>query len=286
MIRSALHALFLFALTALGFVFSTGNALAQAEGGGRNAGILTAGFDQILDRGLLKVGVKADYPPYGFRDEKGEIIGLEVDLARNLAERMGLEVEFTPVTASDRISALQEGRIDLILATMTDRPDRRKAVRIIEPNYYASGTNVLAPDQPGLGRWRDLADQTVCGIEGAFYNRMMERDYGARMKTFERTPDVYEALRSGECIAFVYDDSAIIGQLSLDIWQGYGMPLPTINEAPWGIGIRHGDPKLAELLGETVADWHRSGLILELERKWGLQETGFALKMHERYLYR
>ena len=112
-------------------------------------------LDDIKKKGVLVVGTKADYRPFGFLDPSGKIVGFEPDLAADVAKRLGVKLELVPVVASNRIQFLQQGKIDLMIATMSDTPERRKIVDIIEPNYYGSGTNILAPKSAGtqeLGR--------------------------------------------------------------------------------------------------------------------------------------
>ena len=98
----------------------------------------------IKKRGTLIVGSKADYRPFGYLDPSGKIIGFEPDLAADVAKRLGVKLELVPVVASNRIQFLQQGKIDLMIATMSDTPERRKTVDIVDPDYYASGTNVPA----------------------------------------------------------------------------------------------------------------------------------------------
>ena len=88
--------------------------------------------------------MKADYPPYGTRDPSGAIVGFEPDIAKLVADKLGVKLELEPVVSSNRMQFLQQGKIDLMIATMNDKPDRRQLVGIIEPLYYASGVNVLA----------------------------------------------------------------------------------------------------------------------------------------------
>jgi len=125
----------LVSLIALAMVFACGSiSMAAADA-----------LQTIKDRGKLIVGVKADYKPYGFLNEDGKIIGIEPELAQDVADALGVELELVPVVSSNRMQFLEQGRIDLMIATMTDRPDRREVVYIVEPNYYSSGTNVLTP---------------------------------------------------------------------------------------------------------------------------------------------
>lgn len=240
--------------------------------------------DDIKKRGKLIVGSKADYKPYGFLDPSGQVVGIEPDLAKDIADSLGVKLELLPVVASNRMQFLQQGKIDVMIATMTDRPDRRKVVWIVDPNYYSSGTNILAPKKAGFKQWGDLRGKPVCGIQGAFYNKKTAEEFGAEIVAFKSTPEVYTALKQGRCVAFVYDDSSILGTLQDESqWGDYEMPLETIDDAPWGLAVRHGEHRLYGMVSELIQKWHGSGRILELEKKWGVKNTPFALRMNEKY---
>ena len=75
-------------------------------------------LDDVRKRGTVRIGVKADYKPWGFRDPSGNIIGMEIDLAQDVADRLGVELETVPVVGSNRMQFLQQGKIDIIIATM------------------------------------------------------------------------------------------------------------------------------------------------------------------------
>src|ERR1700730_3642222 len=161
-------------------------------GVGLLAGILVAAapaagqtLDEIKQRGVLVVGSKADYKPFGFRDPSGAIVGLEPDMAKLVAEKLGVKLEIEPVVSSNRMQFLQQGKIDLMIATMNDKPDRRQVVGIIEPLYYSSGVNVLANKKAGVKNWEQLKDQKVCAIQGAWYNKPVAEKYGADIVAFK-----------------------------------------------------------------------------------------------------
>jgi len=242
-------------------------------------------IDDIKARGTLIVGVKADYKPYGFRDPSGAIIGIEPELAQDVADKLGVKLELVPVVSSNRMQFLEQGKIDLLIATMTDRPDRRKVVKIVEPNYYSSGTNVMALKTAGLKKWEDLKGKPVCGIQGAFYNKKTQAEFGAEIVAFKGTAEVYTALKQGRCIGFVYDDSSHIAQLQDTAqWGDYEMALPTIDDAPWGLAVRLGEDKFAQFMSDMIVEWHKSGRILDLETKYGVSNTPFAKAMNKKYM--
>jgi polar amino acid transport system substrate-binding protein len=243
-----------------------------------------ADLQNARERGQLVVGVKADYKPYGYRDPSSGIVGIEPDLAQEVADKLGLKLELIPVVAANRMQFLQQGKIDLMIATMTDTPERRNVVSIVEPPYYASGTNVLAPKKVGLKDWPDLDGKPICGIQGAFYNKKTQTEFGAKIIAFPGAAEVLTALGQGSCLGFVYDDSFIVSKLREPEWsENFEMPLPTIDESPWGLAVAQGDDEFYELMSEMIKEWHKSGRILELETEYGVPNTPFALEMHEKF---
>lgn len=240
-------------------------------------------LETIEDRGKLIVGVKADYKPYGYLDPNGAVVGIEPDLAQDVADRLGVELELVPVVSSNRMQFLEQGRIDLMIATMTDTEERRQVVQIVDPNYYSSGTNVLARKSAALTEWTELEGVPVCGIQGAFYNRKTEEEFGAEIVAFTGTAEALTALQQGRCAAFVYDDSFIVSRLGEPDWADYEMPLQTIDDQPWGLAVPLGDDAFAAFMSEMIVEWHTNGRILELEEAYGVPNTPFALAMHEKH---
>ena len=238
-----------------------------------------------MERGKLVVGVKADYKPWGFRNESGEIVGMEVDMAKDVAETMGVELELVPVQSSNRMQFLEQGKIDLMIATMSDRPDRREIVGIVQPNYYTSGTNVLAPKALSLSEWEDLRGKPVCGKQGAFYNKIVQERYGAEIVAFTGNAEAKQALRDKKCIAWVYDDSSIMADLASGNWNDFEMPLPTEDDNPWGLAVPKAEQEcvFGNFMSGMTVNWHQDGTLLELEKKWGIQPTAYLKKQHERF---
>jgi polar amino acid transport system substrate-binding protein len=240
-------------------------------------------LEKIKQRGVIVVGSKADYKPFGFRDPSGAIVGFEPDIAKLVAEKLGVKLEIEPVVSSNRMQFLQQGKIDLMIATMNDKPDRRKVVYIVEPSYYASSVNVLAPKSAKLKDWTDLKGKKVCMIQGAWYNKQLQQDYGMEDVAFKGTAEVFTALKGNNCVAFAYDDTLILATLLEPEWKDYEMPLKSILEDPWGLAVKLGEEKFYKFMSDMVTDWHRTGRIVELEKKYGMGNTSFAVKMYDKH---
>lgn len=241
-------------------------------------------LDNIASRGVLVVGTKADYQPFGFRDDTGAIVGFEPDLARDLAAALGVKLELVPVVSTNRIPLLVDGKLDLIIATMNDTPERRKLVDMVEPSYYASGVNALAPRSFHLHVWQQLRGKPVCMIEGSFYVSEIAQRYAPEVIAFRNTGDMYDALMRERCRSVVYDDTAIVGRLQSPDWRDYEMPLLSILVEPWGIGVRLGEARLERRLSDQVKEWHRGGRIAALEERWHIPHSAFAEDMHRKFV--
>lgn len=242
---------------------------------------------KIKEAGKIVVGVKSDYKPWAYLDPSGKIVGMEIDMAGDVANKLGVKLELVPVTAANRMEFLNQGRIDLIIATMGDRPDRRKVVGAIEPQYYASGGNIIAPKAAKITSWDQLKGKKVCAIQGAYYNRPAAQHHGAELVVFPGVEDAKKALLGGNCVAFLFDSSLIEGTLAAGDpqWADYEMPLPTEESEPWIIGVKLSDLNgpFGQFMVDMSKSWHKSGRLIELEKKWGIKPNAYLVEMHEKY---
>lgn len=241
-------------------------------------------FKKVLERGKIVVGVKADYKPWGFRDSNGKIVGMEADMAQDVANALGVELEMVPVQSSNRMQFLQQGKTDLMIATMSDKANRRKVVGVPDPNYYTSGTNVLAK-KGAVKSWGDLKGKPVCGKQGAFYNKQVSQRYGAKIVAFVGNAEAKQALRDGKCVAWVYDDSSIMADLASGQWNDYEMPMKTEDDTPWALAVPLDelDGIWGNFMSGMIYNWHRTGRLIELEKKWGIQPTSYLQMMHKKF---
>jgi len=241
-------------------------------------------WKKVMSRGKMVVGVKADYKPWGFRDTNGNLVGMEIDMAKAAGAAMGVEVELVPVQSSNRMQFLEQGKIDMMIATMSDRPDRRKIVGIVQPNYYTSGTNVMSPKALKLSKWEDLRGKPVCGKQGAFYNKIVTERYGAKVVAFTGNAEAKQALRDKKCIAWVYDDSSIGSDLSSGNWDAFEMPLNSEDDNPWGLAVplAEKDCIFGNFMSGISYNWLQNGQLMAWEKKWGIKPTTFLQNQAKR----
>lgn len=251
-------------------------------------------LQNIIDRGEVAIGVKADFAPWGMRDTNGNVVGLEIDLAndlaRKLSEQAGKEItaRTVVVTTSNRMEFLEQGRIDVLLATMADTPERRRVVGILQPSYYSSGIAVLAKKDSGIDGWESLDGKSICGIQGSWFNKDYGLKNGAEMVVFAGNAEAEAALLAGRCAGWLYDDASFRARLQSnpEKWADYTIATPVVADAPWGAGVRKQDlvAPIAAAVSDAITEWHKSGTIVELEEKWGLGASDWVLQMQEKCL--
>ena len=241
-------------------------------------------WNKVMSRGKIVVGVKADYKPWGFRNSDGNIVGMEIDMAADVAAKMGVDLELVAVQSSNRMQFLEQGKIDLMIATMSDRKDRREIVGIVGPNYYTSGTNIMSPKALGLKNWEDLRGKPVCGKQGAFYNQIVEERYGAKIIAFTGNAEAKQALRDKKCIAWVYDDSSIGSDLSSGEYDTFEMPLNSEDDNPWALAVpsKERNCVFGRFMSGMQYQWHQDGSLIALEEKWGIKPTKYLADYNER----
>jgi len=237
----------------------------------------------IKQRGTLIVGVKADYPPFGFRTPSGQIEGIEPALAADVAKSLGVKLELVPVVAANRMQFLEQGKIDLMIATLTATPDRAKVINLVQPYYYAAGYNIMVPKSMNLKSWDDLRGKPVCGIQGAFYNKGAAEKFGLQVVAFTGTAEALTALKQGRCVGLLYDDTSIEGILLKPEWNStHEMPLDSQDSQPWAVAVRLGQPEWAAFMSKKVEQWAKDGTILQLEQQYHIKASQFATDMHKK----
>lgn len=239
---------------------------------------------KILKKGEIIVGVKADYPPWGQYNQEGtELIGLEVDLAKDLSKRMGVNLRLVPVNSRNRLTKLEDGSVNLVIATMGDTAKRRDQSGLILPNYYSSGVTLLASKDSLFTDWNQLKGRSVCLTSGAYFNQTLMDRFLIKPIVFEGTRDTGLGLKSGQCVGWAYDNTSLEQRVNSGDWENYGFKLPVILSTPWALAVPKDERKsgLGFYVSNVVEEWLRTGYILDLQEIWGLPKSEYLYEQKE-----
>lgn len=244
-------------------------------------------IDDIQQRETLVVGVQTDVPAFGMLDKQiGHIVGFEPDLARDLADRLGVKLELVDILFADRAKTLIDRQVDLVIAQFSQTPEREQILTFVSPAYYESGAGVLARRSEGFKHWSELRNRRVCSLRGSFYNRLVTVDYGVDIVFLYSMEIALESLRAGRCDGLL-GDSVIYSVLlqAPDFAEHYEMTLPVLYQTEWAIAL-HADERggrLESMISSAIWDWHRSGLLKRLEDRWNIPRNPFVEDMFNRY---
>ncbi len=229
------------------------------------AGVL----DDIREQGFIKVGISLGGMPMGGRDGRNEPIGYDYEVAKLLAEKMGVELRITDVYGDARVSLLQSGQLDLVIGNMTVTEARAEVIDFTDP-YFKTGLRIIYQKGQSIKSLADLAGKKVVagrGTSGAIF--ISEQVPGAEIVYTENfAPNGVLLLRQRRVDAGIEDSSMadyVASQIgSLDILPGVFVA------GDIAMGVRKGEPAFLAYLNEFIAEYVSGGEYEKnIKRWWG-----------------
>lgn len=169
----------------------------------------TSYIDKIKARGKLIVGTSADWPPFEYVDKNGNFAGIDIEIAKRIAQSLGVQLEIKDMQFSALIEAVKNGDVDLVLADMTPTSEREKVVDFSFPYYFASKGVVVVLKNSTISKLEDLYGKKV-GVQLGTIQEDYANQYlsgKAEIKTYDKVyPDMVMVLQRGDV------DAIIIGE--------------------------------------------------------------------------
>ena len=207
---------------------------------------------QVRRRGKWQIGVKCDFPPFGYINVRGQNAGYEVEVAHRFAQlafHNSKRVKFTCVTTPSRIPTLTQKRVDIIISTLTWTASREQVIDYSMPYYSATG-RLLVPNSSTLSLGT-LGGKTITTTTGSIYDRWVKNCFQSSKLLLTDSPvTAVENLKQGRADTFMFDDAYLLGVATQD---------PTLRltrqkflNVPWGIGIRKGEPLMKKWVNAAL----------------------------------
>jgi polar amino acid transport system substrate-binding protein len=221
----------------------------------------------------IRVGMAANYPPLSFREE-GELVGIEVDLAREVVRETGQAVTIKQLPRAELIPALQSGKIDVIMSGMSVTDARAKQLAFVEP-YLRTGQMVLIREQdvPHLGQPARLRDPgrriaVVGGTTGEQYVRTNLTQ--SEVVVFPDSETAVRALSAGKVEYFIHDAPSIwrVGMANNADGAGLVGLFTPLTEEYLAWAVRKNDEKLKAQLDAAVLKMKQRGVVDVIVRRW------------------
>ncbi|MBP2673662.1 MAG: extracellular solute-binding protein family 3, partial [Deltaproteobacteria bacterium] len=227
----------------------------------------------VKSKGVLVAGVKDSLPPFGSVDPNTkEYVGYDIDFVKYIAKKLGVKVEFKPVTSANRMPMLMEGRVDILAATMTKTPERAKQIDF-SYTYFLTGQKFLAK-KGAIKTLRDFEGKKIATAKGSTSEQNVAKAVPyATILSFDDYPQGVLAVQQGKAIAVTTDESILAGQLGKleknPATKGqYEIPNVQISEEPYGLGMRKGDANWVKFVNDTILEMEKSGEAKKLFDKY------------------
>jgi glutamate transport system substrate-binding protein len=235
----------------------------SACGGNSSSGNSIA--DKAKNDEVLNVGVKPDQPGLGLQSSSGQYSGFDVDVARYVAGKLGAtKINFVPTLSANREAFLQQGKVDMVVATYSITPERRKVVSFAGPYYVAHQDILVRAGNSSISQPDDLTGKKVCAGQGSASGDRIQELYGSKVNLI-RLPgygDCVNQLLGEQVEAVTTDNTILAGFAAQPQNQGKLKVVGTsFSNEIYGIGLKKGD-------GEGVVAVNKALLAMFKDGSW------------------
>ena len=236
--------------------------------------VSSARADQLADikaRGEIVFGVLGTDEPNSFVDPKTrEIVGYEVDIAKAIAQKIGVKPVFKQIAVAARIPELQQGRVDVLAASLTHNKERESQIDF-SLTTFVTGQKVLVKTSSGIADVPQLAGKKVLTVKGGTQEPNIRKAVpNVDVVTFETTQQAFLALQQGKGVGYVNDEASLVNDYAKlgPAKKDYAILPTSISVEPLALGLRKNEPALKKVVDDTLRELESSGNADKLFIKW------------------
>ncbi len=210
---------------------------------------------ELAAAGSITVGTKFDQPLFGLVGPDGTPVGFDVEIAKMIAGELGIgedDIEWVETVSANREPFIQDGRVDIVVATYTINDERKEVVDFAGPYYEAGQALMVRADDDSINGPDDLAGKTVCSVDGSTPAGNIEANYPeADLVTFSAYTDCLDPLRNGQVDA-VTTDNVILGGYVAESPDDFKIAGEPFTAEPYGIGLAKGDDTFRSWINDVL----------------------------------
>ncbi len=225
-------------------------------------------LDDIQQKGVLKVAVPQDFPPFGSVGADMQPYGYDIDMAGYLAQKLNVKLELVPVTSANRIPYLQTKKVDLVISSLGKNPEREKVIDF--SNAYAPFfLGVFGAESVALKTSEELADKTIGVTRGAVEDMELSKIAPAStaVKRFEDNNTTLSAYLSGQ-IDLIATGNVVVAEIASRMPDRKPAAKFMLKNSPCYIGIYKGEARLQQKVNALIAEARTDGSLNKFTETW------------------
>ncbi|WP_295381169.1 transporter substrate-binding domain-containing protein [uncultured Pseudacidovorax sp.] len=246
-------------------LFTLGLAAAALFAGAAQA---QSALDNVLKSKTLKVAIPTDYPPYGFVGTDMAPQGLDIDMAKLIATKMGVKLELVPVTSANRIPYLQTKKADLVISTLGKNAEREKVIDFSSA-YAPFFQGVFAKKTAAIKDFKDLTGKTVAVTRGAMEDQELNKvaPSGVDYRRFEDNNATVAAYVAGQTQVIAMSGAVAAEMIRKNPQINTEFKL-LLKDSPCFVGIAKGEDALKAKVNEIIAAAKKDGTLDKMSKQW------------------
>lgn len=225
---------------------------------------------KLADKGSITIGTKFDQPLFGLRGPSGEPEGFDVEIGKIIAAKLGIspdKIKWTETVSANREPFIQDGKVDIVVATYTINDERKQVVDFAGPYFTAGQTILVKEGNTDINGPDDLAGKKVCTVEGSTPAANIEENYPeVKLELTDAYSNCLEPLRNDQVDAITTDNVILAGFVDQNEGE-FKLAGEPFTEEPYGIGLKKGDKAFRDFINDTLEESYEDGSWVEAWEK-------------------
>ncbi len=221
---------------------------------------------EIKERGVLKIAMSGQYPPFNFVNEQNQVVGFDPAIGTEIAKRMGLETEIVTTAWDGIIGGLLANKYDAVVGSMSITPERDEVIDFVGP-YYNTKRAIFTKAGSDITTVAQLDDAKV-GVTLGETHEEWAREQGYDIKTYKGLPELLLELDNGRVDVIVNDSIPVILAMKAGQYDLATIDDPAAEPIGAGIAIREGNPELAAAMQKALDEMMADGTYLKIAEEW------------------
>ncbi|HHV71577.1 MAG TPA: amino acid ABC transporter substrate-binding protein [Clostridia bacterium] len=227
-------------------------------------------LQRVKDAGKLVAGLDDAFPPMGYRNDKNELVGFDIDFGNELAKRLGVEMEWQPTDWNGVILSLQSKKFDIILSGMSITEERKQAVNFSTPYIATDQVVVVKSSNDEIKTVEDLKGKiigTQLGSTGEKSAKTIPDLDEKNLKLYSAYTEAFTDLAIGRLDAMVVDELTARHYMTQKPGE-FKVTDISLSYEPMGIAVRKEDKELLDAINQAIDDMRADGTLGKISEKW------------------